>query len=187
MNITTLAEARAAGLDRYYTDKPCKHGHLCERRTSDKHCIECRRVRVKKSKRTVAGKRRVARQQARHRATPKGKLTIRKAVIKWRKNNPEARKSICHSYRARERNSEGRYTSQYIDKLLSKQNNRCIGCRISFNLIKYTVDHIKPLSRGGSNWPDNIQLLCGPCNDSKGVKFMCEWVVPIRMVAWAIH
>lgn len=29
------------------------------------------------------------------------------------------------------------------------------------------VDHIKALARGGSNWPSNLQLTCGPCNNRK--------------------
>lgn len=43
--ITTREQARARGLDRYYTGKPCKHGHITERRTSDSHCIECAAIR----------------------------------------------------------------------------------------------------------------------------------------------
>lgn len=39
-----------------------------------------------------------------------------------------------------------------------------------------SIDHKTPLSRGGSNWPGNIQLLCLPCNDSKGTKTMDEWI-----------
>lgn len=187
MDTMTREEARAVGLDRYCTGDLCKHGHLCERRTSDAHCIECRRVRVKKSRRTVAGKLRKARQESRHRATAHGKLVLQKAVAKWRENNVETHKSHGHARRARKQNAEGRYTAQDIDLLLLKQHNRCVGCRVSFNLTKHTVDHIVPLSKGGSNWSSNLQLLCGPCNDSKGAKFMCDWVRPIKVVAWAIH
>jgi len=32
------------------------------------------------------------------------------------------------------------------------------------------VDHIVPRARGGQNEPTNLQLLCEPCNASKGAK-----------------
>lgn len=35
------AEARAQGLLRYFTGKPCCHRHICERRTSSGCCVEC--------------------------------------------------------------------------------------------------------------------------------------------------
>ena len=34
-------EATALGLTRYFTGKPCKHGHLSERYTSTGQCVEC--------------------------------------------------------------------------------------------------------------------------------------------------
>ena len=33
-----------------------------------------------------------------------------------------------------------------------------------------TIDHILPLTRGGTNALDNLQLLCRPCNSSKGAR-----------------
>ena len=36
------AEAKAFGVKRYYTGKPCKHGHMRERITSNGHCVRCR-------------------------------------------------------------------------------------------------------------------------------------------------
>ena len=33
-----------------------------------------------------------------------------------------------------------------------------------------TVDHIVPVSKGGTNDPDNLRTLCGPCNSSKGAR-----------------
>lgn len=38
----------ALGLARYYTDKPCKSGHVCERYTCNSTCILCARDSVKK-------------------------------------------------------------------------------------------------------------------------------------------
>lgn len=41
--IITLAEAREAGLTKYFSGVPCKHGHMSERYTKSNSCIECRR------------------------------------------------------------------------------------------------------------------------------------------------
>ena len=41
-------DAKAAGWDRYFTGRPCRHGHIAERYTSCDTCVEC--LRVKKAK-----------------------------------------------------------------------------------------------------------------------------------------
>lgn len=40
MEIITRKEAIAQGLKRYFTGKPCKHGHVSER-TINRNCVEC--------------------------------------------------------------------------------------------------------------------------------------------------
>ena len=39
-----------------------------------------------------------------------------------------------------------------------------------------SIDHVIPLSRGGTNDDDNIQLLCLPCNLKKGNMTMPEFI-----------
>lgn len=41
MELITRAEAKARGLKRYFTNKPCKHGHVAERFVSGLSCVEC--------------------------------------------------------------------------------------------------------------------------------------------------
>ena len=52
----------------------------------------------------------------------------------------------------------------------------CPGCGNTLPGVEYMeVDHIVPRSRGGEHTWDNVQLLCGPCNRSKGNKTMAQW------------
>lgn len=43
MKIVTRADAFSAGLKKFYTGTPCRHGHYSERYTSTSGCIECLR------------------------------------------------------------------------------------------------------------------------------------------------
>lgn len=39
--IVTRAEAKARGLKRYFTGRPCKRGHICERYVNECICLHC--------------------------------------------------------------------------------------------------------------------------------------------------
>ena len=52
--------------------------------------------------------------------------------------------------------------------LYSEQKGKCNGCGIKFPVKNMTVDHIRPLAKGGSERPSNLQLLCNSCNSIKG-------------------
>ena len=43
MKIISRKEAKGLGLSRYFTGKPCKHGHIAERDTGAGRCVECNR------------------------------------------------------------------------------------------------------------------------------------------------
>ncbi len=53
-------------------------------------------------------------------------------------------------------------------QLFGQQEGRCGGCRHEFPFRNFTVDHVIPRSRGGTDHLDNLQLLCGACNSVKG-------------------
>ncbi len=52
--------------------------------------------------------------------------------------------------------------------LFGKQEGLCAGCEILFPFRNFTIDHIVPQSRGGTDHIENLQLLCGACNSLKG-------------------
>ena len=52
--------------------------------------------------------------------------------------------------------------------LYERQKRKCNGCKRSLPMDVLHVDHIKAFSKGGSDKPSNLQLLCGPCNGKKG-------------------
>ena len=60
-------------------------------------------------------------------------------------------------------------------RLYGEQEGVCAGCATHFPFRVMDVDHILPRSRGGTDHPDNLQLLCSGCNRSKGGKTMAEW------------
>ena len=52
--------------------------------------------------------------------------------------------------------------------LFGRQEGLCAGCLTLFPFRNLTVDHVVAQSRGGSDHIDNLQLLCGACNSTKG-------------------
>ena len=60
-------------------------------------------------------------------------------------------------------------------RLYGEQEGVCAGCDTHFPFRVMDVDHMLPQSRGGTDHPGNLQLLCSGCNRSKGNKTMAEW------------
>ena len=85
---------------------------------------------------------------------------------KWAKANPDANRACKVRHKARKRNAEGSHTAADIAWIRKAQRNRCAACSSPLGR-KGHVDHIVALSRGGSNWPRNLQWLCASCNCSK--------------------
>jgi len=59
-------------------------------------------------------------------------------------------------------------TKSVKERLYKKQNGLCNGCKTQFDIRNLEIDHIIPKSKGGGNYYENYQLLCGSCNRMKG-------------------
>lgn len=66
--------------------------------------------------------------------------------------------------RQSEREVAGTLTDANIKTLFEMYPN-CLKCGSTDNL---SIDHIVPISRGGSNYFSNLQVLCRSCNSGKG-------------------
>lgn len=75
--------------------------------------------------------------------------------------------------RAREKAAPGHATSAQIDARWAYFGNRCWMCSRDAEV----TDHVKPLMKGGSNWPSNLRPACNRCNNSKRAK----WPFPLEV------
>lgn len=64
----------------------------------------------------------------------------------------------------------------HLDSLYGKQEGYCGGCGEHFRKRNLTVDHIIPRKHGGTDHLENLWLLCGACNSSKGTKSQEEFL-----------
>ena len=64
--------------------------------------------------------------------------------------------------------------------LFGIQEGICAGCKISFPFRNFTIDHIVPRARGGTDHVDNLQLLCNACNSLKGTKTQAEFMAALQ-------
>ena len=75
---------------------------------------------------------------------------------------------------------ELRQYKSYKHTLFGIQEGKCNGCEVLFPFRNMTIDHIIPRSRGGSDAPDNLQLLCAACNSTKGNRTQDELIQSLR-------
>lgn len=173
--------AREAGVPYYFTGVACKSGHTAPRDTGWKKCVECKKAHLRAL---------YAAKPEKYKASAgvwyrSNKEASRQASTAWRARNPDQHREICRAAtkkwraanpakcraservrRARKLNAEGQFDQEDIIRIRDLQRDRCGCCAKKLNGGGH-VDHIRALARGGSNWPNNLQLLCEPCNHSK--------------------
>jgi len=214
-DILLRREAKEQRLPRYFTGRPCKHGHIAERYTSNNKCLDCNREQGRANhyiyfdKKQDRQKRYYGDNKDRIRAmndrwAAEHPVKIKEIHKSWRDRNPDKIKERSarwyaensdrskanlqdwrrrnpagyrlQKYRRRmlETTASGEFTEADLTNLIERQKALCTGCGRDIS-AKFTIDHKTPLSRGGTNDPENLQLLCRPCNSSKGTKTDEEW------------
>jgi 5-methylcytosine-specific restriction endonuclease McrA len=77
-----------------------------------------------------------------------------------RAKNPEAYRRGYAIQRHKRRGAPGHCSSEQLQARIDFFGGLCWMCGAEWEHI----DHVKPLSKGGSNWPANLRPACGPCN-----------------------
>jgi 5-methylcytosine-specific restriction endonuclease McrA len=107
------------------------------------------------------------------------KESLAKRRAEYYQNHIEQHRAWGRNYRARKRSAEGHHSVSDIQRLYKLQKHRCATCKTSISDKtgpgKYHVDHVVALLNGGSNWPDNLQLLCRSCNSKKQAMDDIQW------------
>jgi len=188
------SQAEALGWERYFTGKPCRQGHICERFTSSYGCVECARIRevgrvpwckTHPFEREEYRKHYVAehRDEIRARASERyfeNRVKISAEFKLWYRNPINAQKAKVRARNAKIRRlgAIGFYTAEDVECLYNKQGGNCAACKGPLRR-RFHVDHVMPLILGGSNWPSNLQLLCPRCNRKKWAKHPDDWAKEI--------
>lgn len=90
------------------------------------------------------------------------------AASKFRKKHPDLVRYNVALRAAKRRGAPGSFTLNDWELLKKKYNNTCPCCKNKESVSnKLTIDHIVPLSKGGTNYITNIQPLCKRCNSIK--------------------
>jgi 5-methylcytosine-specific restriction endonuclease McrA len=96
----------------------------------------------------------------------------------WRRKNPDKNMEQYQRRRAIEMNSVGSHTAKDVRDILEGQQYLCYWCGCDIGK-SFQVDHFIPLSRNGTDYPDNLVGSCGPCNASKKDRIpYLEWIPP---------
>lgn len=93
-------------------------------------------------------------------------------------NNPRWKGGKAHKLilnakrRALKLGADGSHSLKEWEDLKKKFGYMCLCCKKTEPTIRLTEDHIIPLTKGGTDYIDNIQPLCFSCNSRKRVKLI---------------
>lgn len=188
-NIANLAlrEARAKGEKYYMSNFACTEGHKSKRVVSSNGCYECSKNRTIEHRKKLRhgpdgdafrAKCKIEKQKWIEKGGDRVRELMRGygrvGTDKYRKKNPLNSRVDSANLRAKKQGIEGKITPQEISEMLEKQGGKCAACEVVF-LEGWDIDHIIPFRLRGLNKIENIQILCRPCNRSKGYLHPEHW------------
>lgn len=94
---------------------------------------------------------------------------MKKAIRSWKVKNKEKVNIWNEERRFRLLGNGGKFVLAEWENLCKRYGNKCLCCG---KKTKLTIDHIVPLTMGGTNNIDNIQPLCQSCNSRKNNKII---------------
>ena len=99
--------------------------------------------------------------------------SVREAAAKrtreWAAAHPDKVRANARNGKAKRKNVPGKHSAADIAAIKKMQKNKCAYCRVRLGR-KYHIDHITPVSKGGTNDRCNLQIACVGCNLSKGAR-----------------
>lgn len=112
--------------------------------------------------------------------TSKDRAVVEAFLQEWREANPlpEARNRSEHMAAAR---ALGTHRPSEVEALI-RATADCRYCRVVLSEGNRVVDHIIPVSRGGSDAIGNLQVICWECNADKRDRLDYRWDGPPRPV-----
>jgi len=98
--------------------------------------------------------------------------------------DPQKVKDRAKAYNELKKNAGGKYTDKDILNIRHRLQDLCSYCGTPLNGAG-EIDHMLPISKGGSSSPDNLTLACRTCNRDKHNKTALEfigWRVNLNLV-----
>ena len=100
----------------------------------------------------------------------------RAAVRRWHKLNPDRKRVLDARRRAGKLHAPGSHTAAEVWALAESQDWLCAYCEIPL-FGEFHVDHMMPLSRGGSDGWENLAITCPMCNMRKSARTAEEFML----------
>lgn len=122
----------------------------------------------------AANQEKVRARRRKYRQTNKEQIAER--MKEWAKANRPLLRVHERRRRDRKRGATGSHTFADIQDIGRMQKWICAAPGCTRSITKnWHEDHIRPISKGGTDDRRNIQLLCPPCNQSKHARDPIEW------------